>query len=59
MPKGQAQKDDRAEGNVFASAPAFANFEFDLLNDLIPAIEAKYPDHWGKNLYHFAQHLFK
>lgn len=42
MPNGRAQKNDRAEGNVFASAPAFANFEKDLLNDVIPAIESKY-----------------
>ncbi len=41
-PNGRAQKNDRAEGNVFASAPAFANFENDLLNDVIPAIEDKY-----------------
>lgn len=42
MPNGRAQVNDRAEGNVYASAPAFANFEFDLLNDLIPFIESKY-----------------
>jgi enterochelin esterase-like enzyme len=42
MPNGRAQKNDRAEGNVFASAPAFAAFEGDLLNDVIPAIETKY-----------------
>ena len=42
MPNGRARKNDRAEGNVFASAPAFAAFEGDLLNDVIPAIEAKY-----------------
>ncbi|APZ93378.1 PVC-type heme-binding CxxCH protein [Fuerstiella marisgermanici] len=42
MPNGRAQKNDRAEGNVMASAPAFAVFEKDLLNDVIPAIEAKY-----------------
>jgi enterochelin esterase-like enzyme len=42
MPNGRARKNDRAEGNVFASAPAFANFEYDLLNDVIPAIEARY-----------------
>jgi len=42
MPNGRAQKNDRAEGNVFAGAPAFAAFEGDLLNDVIPAIEAKY-----------------
>jgi enterochelin esterase-like enzyme len=42
MPNGRAQKNDRAEGNVFAGAPAFANFENDLLKDVIPAIENKY-----------------
>jgi enterochelin esterase-like enzyme len=42
MPNGRARKNDRAEGNVFESAPAFANFEYDLLNDVIPAIEARY-----------------
>ena len=42
MPNGRAQKNDRAEGNVFAAAPAFAVFERDLLDDVIPAIEAKY-----------------
>ncbi len=42
MPNGRAQKNDRAEGNVFATAPAFAAFEGDLLNDVIPAIEARY-----------------
>ena len=43
MPNGRAQKNDRAEGNVMASAPAFAKFEQDLLDDLIPFIESKYP----------------
>ena len=42
MPNGRAQKDDRAVGNVMASAPAFAAFEKDLLEDVIPTIEAKY-----------------
>lgn len=42
MPNGRAQKNDRAEGNVFASAPAFAKFEEDLLQDVIPTIEEKY-----------------
>lgn len=42
MPNGRAQKNDRAEGNVMASAPAFAKFEQDLLNDLIPFVESKY-----------------
>jgi enterochelin esterase-like enzyme len=42
MPNGRAQKNDRAEGNTFATAPAFANFEGDLLQDVIPAIESRY-----------------
>jgi len=42
MPNGRAQKNDRAEGNVMASAPAFAAFEQDLLQDVIPAIESRY-----------------
>jgi hypothetical protein len=42
MPNGRAQVNDRAEGNVFASAPAFAKFENDLLQDVIPAVESKY-----------------
>ncbi|HPC94371.1 MAG TPA: alpha/beta hydrolase-fold protein [Sedimentisphaerales bacterium] len=45
MPNGRAQVNDRAEGNVFATAPAFANFENDLLKDVIPAIEARYSVH--------------
>lgn len=45
MPNGRAQKNDRAEGNVFESAPAFAVFEQDLLNDVIPAIESRYSVH--------------
>src|SRR5690242_15576713 len=45
MPNGRAMKDDRATGNIFDSAKvaAFATFEKDLLNDLIPFIEKKYP----------------
>src|SRR5262249_14174391 len=35
-------KNDRAGGNIFAAAPAFAAFEQDLLKDVIPAIEARY-----------------
>jgi enterochelin esterase-like enzyme len=42
MPNGRAQPNDRAEGNVMATAPAFARFEQDLLTDLIPFIESKY-----------------
>jgi enterochelin esterase-like enzyme len=42
MPNGRAQPNDRAEGNVMATAPAFAKFEPDLLNDVIPFVESKY-----------------
>lgn len=45
MPNGRAMKDDRAVGNVFEKdkVEAFATFEKDLLTDLIPFIEKKYP----------------
>jgi enterochelin esterase-like enzyme len=42
MPNGRAQKDDRAGPNAMSTAPAFAVFERDLLNDVIPAIESRY-----------------
>lgn len=42
MPNGRAQKNDRAEGDIYRAGPAFANFEHDLLDDVIPAIEARY-----------------
>lgn len=44
MPNGRAMKDDRAVGNVFdrEKVEAFARFEKDLLNDLIPFVEKKY-----------------
>lgn len=42
MPNGRAQPNDRAEGNVMAAAPAFAKFEADLLQDLIPFVERTY-----------------
>ena len=42
MPNGRAQENDRAEGNIMAAFPAFANFEYDLIKDLIPFIEGKY-----------------
>ena len=42
MPNGRAQPNDRAEGNVMATAPAFAKFERDLLDDLIPFVESTY-----------------
>lgn len=41
-PNGRAQKNDRPEGNVFAAAPAFAVFERDLLEEVIPAIDSRY-----------------
>ena len=45
LPNGRAMKDDRATGNIMApdKVEAFANFEGDLLNDLIPFIEQNYP----------------
>lgn len=45
MPNGRAMKDDRSGGNVFEKprVEAFATFEKDLLNDLIPFIDKKYP----------------
>lgn len=45
MPNGRAMKDDRAVGNIFdpEKVQAFATFEQDLLNDLIPFIEKNYP----------------
>lgn len=45
LPNGRAMKDDRAVGNIMEGpkVQAFANFEKDLLNDLIPYIEKNYP----------------
>ncbi len=45
LPNGRAMKDDRAIGNIFDSVKvaAFATFEKDLLNDLIPYVEKNYP----------------
>ena len=42
FPNGRAEKNDRPEGNIYAHAPAFAKFDKDLLNDVIPFIESKY-----------------
>ena len=44
MPNGRAMKEDSATGNIMApdKVQAFATFEKDLLNDLIPFIEKKY-----------------
>lgn len=45
MPNGRAMKDDRAGGNVMEpeKVAAFATFEKDLLNDLIPYIQKNFP----------------
>lgn len=45
LPNGRAMKDDRASGNIMApdKVAAFANFERDLLDDLIPYIEKEFP----------------
>lgn len=45
LPNGRAMKNDRATGNIMApdKVQAFATFEKDLLNDLIPFIEKNYP----------------
>jgi enterochelin esterase-like enzyme len=48
MPNGRAQANDRPEGNVYAAAPAFATFERDLLDDVIPAIESRYSAATGR-----------
>ncbi|TDN38724.1 esterase [Hymenobacter sp. UV11] len=45
MPNGRALKDDRAVGNIYSpeKVAGFANFEQDLLTDLIPYVEKHYP----------------
>jgi enterochelin esterase-like enzyme len=43
MPNGRASKDLTARDPIPKQSPAFAAFEKDLLNDLIPFIEKKYP----------------
>jgi enterochelin esterase-like enzyme len=45
LPNGRAMENDRATGDIMAKdkVAAFANFEGDLLKDLIPFIEKKYP----------------
>ena len=45
MPNGRAQPNDAARGDLFAAAPAFAKFERDLLDDVIPFIESRYSVH--------------
>lgn len=45
LPNGRAMKDDRPTGNIMAQdkVQAFATFEQDLLNDLIPYVEKQFP----------------
>ena len=45
MPNGRAMKNDSAVGNIYdqEKQKAFASFEADLLNDVIPFVESKYP----------------
>lgn len=42
MPNGRASKDDRPGPNAMQTAPAFGEFDKDLLGSLIPFIESKY-----------------
>lgn len=44
MPNGRAMKDDKASGNIMAGdkVQAFATFERDLIDDLIPFIEKRF-----------------
>jgi enterochelin esterase-like enzyme len=42
MPNGRAQKDDRPGPDAMRTAPAFGEFDKDLLGSLIPFIESKY-----------------
>jgi enterochelin esterase-like enzyme len=42
IPNGRAEVDDHPKDNAYGHAAAFATFEGDLLNDLIPFIESKY-----------------
>ncbi|MDH5826929.1 alpha/beta hydrolase [Sphingobacterium faecium] len=45
MPNGRAMKDDRATGNIMDADKigAFSTFQSDLIHDLIPYVEKKYP----------------
>ena len=42
FPNGRAEKNDQAGGNIYAHFKAFEAFEGDLLNDVIPFIDAHY-----------------
>lgn len=45
LPNGRAMKDDSPSGNIYDAekVKAFENFEQDLLKDVIPFVESKYP----------------
>lgn len=45
LPNGRAMEDDRPGSDIFASekVKAFETFEYDLIDDLIPHVEANYP----------------
>lgn len=49
MPNGRAQRNDRAEGDVFASVPHVWHVDE----------HGRDPAHWRNSLHHFAQRLFK
>lgn len=43
FPNGRAKPNDRAGGDVFEQRKAFDNFRGDLLDDVIPFVESRYP----------------
>ncbi len=45
MPNGRAMADDRPVGDIYSAdkVAAFENFQYDLINDLIPYIQSNYP----------------
>lgn len=53
FPNGRAELNDRPIGNIFAHGKAFEDFEIDLLNDVIPYIDAHFstkPDRENRGL---------
>ncbi len=48
MPNGRAEKNDRAEGDIFQHLKAFETFEFDLLKDVLPFMEANFSVRKGR-----------
>ncbi|MCM3781627.1 alpha/beta hydrolase-fold protein [Neobacillus mesonae] len=51
LPNGRAMLNDRAEGDLFdpEKIRAFERFEFDLMDDLIPYVESRYPTSTARN----------